>query len=178
MVEPTKVATKKAAAKSKASKEAAAAKAAVDAITAAASTKQTKKQVKAAAKKEKKAAAKKAKKSAEAKKKQQKKMQPGEASKAAVAAVPKAPADELIKWIRVHLDGQPEATYVSIHQYLKGQTLNTVNLGADGIRSLTFSVTTPAELRDKLMELVISHIGKTTGADDGLMVPTPALVKA
>jgi hypothetical protein len=50
---------------------------------------------------------------------------PGAASKAITAAKPKAPRDELIKWVRSHLIGVPEAEYVKIHQYLKGQVCTT-----------------------------------------------------
>jgi len=106
------------------------------------------------------------------------KLQPGAASKAAVAALPKAPKDELIKWVRANLIGEPESTYVKVHNYLNGQMINSiqdlVNLGATGVRALHVG----SKLRFLFIELLLKHIGQTTGTDDGLMVPTPKLVKA
>jgi len=102
---------------------------------------------------------------------------PGEASKAAVKALPKAPKDQLIKWIRANLDGETEAGYVKIHQFLKGQLIFTfedlLKLGPDGIRALTVN----DKLRGMFVDLMINHIGKSRGVDDGMLVPTPKLVK-
>jgi len=106
------------------------------------------------------------------------KLQPGAASKAAVKALPKAPKDQLIQWVRANLPGETESQYVSVHMYLNGQMIFTfedlLGRGPDGIKALTV----PEKFRNAFMDLMLKHIGTSRGVDDGMLVPTPPLVKA
>jgi len=106
------------------------------------------------------------------------KLQPGEASKAAKAAIPKAPKDQLIKWIRSRAPvGTTEADFAKLKLYLDGQLVHTFQdllaRGEEGIKSLLVG----DKWRGEFMELLLQHIAKVHNADDGLMVPTHKLIK-
>jgi len=143
------------------------------------SKKSTKKAVTRKAKKAQKKAA--AKIAALDNKKNAKKLQPGEASKLAAAAVKSAkkaaPKDQLMRWIRKNSVGASEAALKKIEVYLNGQMIHTfedlLSKGEDGIRALLVG----EEWRSKFMDLLLAHIGKTRGVDDGMLVPTEALKK-
>ena len=111
-------------------------------------------------------------------KKAVKKAQPGAASAAAKAALPKAPKDQLMRWVRGRAPADTtEAAFKRLELYLDGQGIHTfedlLSRGEEGIKALIVG----DKWRGEFMELLISHIGKSRGVDDGLMVPTPKLVK-
>jgi len=105
---------------------------------------------------------------------------PPKAAEAAAAAkaVPKAPKDEIIRWVRKEFPKETEGAYTQLHMYLNGQLIFTFDdlmaKGSDAVQALTI----PDKFRAAFMDLMLKHIAKVHSADDGLMVPTPKLVKA
>jgi len=103
-----------------------------------------------------------------------KRTKPGAATLAAVKKLPKAPKDELIKFVASQNPDLTGARLHHLHLYLKSQSLFTmedlINAGTDGIRSLAG---VPPTVRDQFIEHLIKHIGNTRKVDDGMMVPVP-----
>jgi len=111
-------------------------------------------------------------------KKNSKKMKPGAATLAAVKKLPKAPKDELIKFVKSNNADLTGARLHTLHLYLKSKMLFTmedlINLGSDGIKELAG---VPQNVRDQFLEHLIKYIGTTRKVDDGMLVPVPQGLK-
>jgi len=104
-------------------------------------------------------------------------VKPGASTLAAVKALPKAPKDELIKFVARKNPDLTGARLHSVHLFLKSQNLFTMEdmlgLGSDGIKALTV----PDNIREQFLERMIKYIGASRKVDDGLMVPVPEGLK-
>jgi hypothetical protein len=111
-------------------------------------------------------------------KKAGRRQKPGAATLAAVKKLPKAPKDELIKFVGRNNRDLTGARLHTLHLYLKSQNLFTmedlINLGTDGIKSLAG---VPENVRGQFLEHLIKYIGSSRKVDDGLMVPVPEGLK-